>query len=217
MLLRALLVFLVVINLGVAAWWALRAPASPSPPVELPAGVPKLQLLSEAPRPAPRRAAALVTTARPDASSRCFSFGPYATPSVLRRAVERLRAAGAATRVREQVQGKPSGWRVFLPAQATPEATRALADRIGAAGFDDYLVLPEGNGVALGRFASEGAALRRQTALANAGFPAQVAPLGDVARESWIDARGATDFDATRVARDIDAARVQPLDCARLE
>lgn len=216
MLLRALLVFLVVINLGVAAWWALRAPAPAAPPVELPAGVPKLQLLSEAPR-ATRRAAAAVAAPRPAAPSRCFSFGPYATPSVLRRAVERLRAADASTRVREQVQGKPSGWRVFLPAQATPEATRALADRIGAAGFDDYLVLPEGNGIALGRFASEGAALRRQTALANAGFAAQVAPLGDVARESWIDARVAADFDGVRIARDIDAPRAQPLDCARLE
>lgn len=216
MFLRALLVFLIVINLGVAAWWALRAPSPPPPPVALPDGVPKLQLLSEAPRRAARPVAVPAATPSPALPAQCFSFGPYANPSVLRRAVDLIQAAGARARVREQVQGKPSGWRVFFPAQATPEATRALADRIGAAGFDDYLVLPGGNGIALGRFATEPAALRRQVALANAGFPAQVAPLGDVTRESWIDAGAGTGFDGARVAQDIDAARVEPLDCARL-
>lgn len=216
MLLRALLVFLVVINFGVAAWWALRAPAPPSPPVELPAGVPTLQLLSEAPRrPVPRPAAKVA--AMPVTPTQCFSFGPYANPAVLRRAVEHVRASGAIARVREQLNGKPSGWRVFLPAQATPEATRALSERIGAAGIEDYLLLPGDNGIALGRFSTETAAKRRQAALTDAGFPAQVAPLGDVTRESWIDAGGGTQFDAARMAQDIDAARAQPLDCARLQ
>jgi hypothetical protein len=215
MLLRALLVFLVVINLGVAAWWALRAPAPPSSSVELPAGVPKLQLLSEAPRRASQQRV-VVAAPKPAAPTQCFSFGPYANPAALRRAVERLRATGATARVREQLHGKPSGWRVFLPAQATPEATRALADRIGAAGIEDYLLLPGDNGIALGRFGSEAAALRRQATLTDAGFPAQVAPLGDVARESWVDAGGGAQLDGVRMAQDLDASRVQPLDCTRL-
>ena len=216
MLLRALLVFLVVINLGVAAWWALRAPAPPSPPVELPAGVPTLQLLSEAPRRAWPRPPAKVA-AKPVMPTQCFSFGPYVNPVVLRRAVERVRASGASARVREQLSGKPSGWRVFLPAQPTPEATRALSERIGAAGIEDYLLLPGDNGIALGRFSTETAAKRRQAALTDAGFPAQVAPLGDVTRESWIDAGGGAQLDGARMAQDIDAARMQPLECARLQ
>jgi hypothetical protein len=215
MLLRALLVFLVVINLGVAAWWALRAPVPPLPPVQVPAGVPKLQLLSEAPPRALQRPAAAIAP-KPAPPTQCFSFGPYANPALLRRAVERVRATGASAQIREQLNGKPSGWRVFLPAQATPEATRALADRIGAAGIDDYLLLPEGNGIALGRFGTEAAAQRRQSTLTDAGFPAQIAPLGDVVRESWIDARGSAGLDGARMAQDIGAARAQPLDCARL-
>jgi hypothetical protein len=115
-----------------------------------------------------------------------------------------VRATGASAQIREQLNGKPSGWRVFLPAQATPEATRALADRIGAAGIDDYLLLPEGNGIALGRFGTEAAAQRRQSTLTDAGFPAQ------------IDARGSAGLDGARMAQDIGAARAQPLDCARL-
>jgi hypothetical protein len=215
MLLRALLVFLVVINLGVAAWWALRAPVPASPLVDLPAGVPKLQLLSETSRRALQRPA-VVATAKPATPTQCFTFGPYANPAALRRAVERMRAAGATARVREQLNGKPSGWRVFVPAQATPEATRALSDRIGASGIEDYLLLPDDNGIALGRFSTEAAARRRQATLTDAGFPAQVAPLGDVVRESWIDAGGGANLDGARMAQDIDAARAQPLDCARL-
>ena len=217
MFLRALLVFLVVLNLGVAAWWALRSPAPPAPPVELPAGVPRLQLLSEAPRRAAVRAAR--SPAASNAPVRCFSFGPFDTPAVLRRAMARLQSAGAVARVREAMSGTPNGWRVFLPPQPTSEAARALADRIAAAGFDDFLVLAEGperNGIALGRFGTETAAQRHADALAKAGFAAQVAPLGDVARTSWIDAGAGPDFDGTRVAQDVDAAQAQPLDCARL-
>ena len=218
MVLRALLVFLVVVNLGVAAWWALRAPAPPPRAVALPAGVPKLQLLAEAPRrvvSAPPRA----TPASAAATAQCASFGPYANPGVLRRAVSRLETGGMRARVREEAQGTPSGWRVFLPPQASPGAAQALADRIGAAGFDDYLVLgdgPERNAIALGRFGSEAAARRRVAALAKAGFEAQVAPLGNATRSTWLDVALAPGADAARIAQDIDAARTLPLDCARL-
>ena len=55
---RALLVLLVMLNLGVALWWLLR-PAPPTPPAQAqPAGVPRLQLLEE-------RAAAPVPPAAP--------------------------------------------------------------------------------------------------------------------------------------------------------
>ena len=49
MLIRALIVLLVVLNLGAAAWWLTRP--APTPPAEppLPAGVARLQLVNEAP------------------------------------------------------------------------------------------------------------------------------------------------------------------------
>lgn len=53
MLVRALLVVLTILNLGVAAWWAMQPPTPPSVPMPaVPAGVATLQLVNEAPAPA---------------------------------------------------------------------------------------------------------------------------------------------------------------------
>jgi len=219
MLLRALIVFLVVVNLGVAAWWALRTPAPTASDVSLPAGVPRLQLLQEVPKRAAPRATTAPAKPRPVAIAQCYSFGPYATPAALRRAHERVRSQVVVARVRNKTRGQPTGWRVFLAPLASAEAAQAMADRIGTAGFDDYYILPSGpehNGIALGRFGTEAAARRHRDMLAKAGFEAQVAPLGDVASEGWIDAGASASFDRARVAQEIAAARTLPLDCARL-
>ncbi|MCI2262190.1 SPOR domain-containing protein [Xanthomonas indica] len=53
MLVRALLVVLTILNLGVAVWWAMQPPTPPSAPMPaVPAGVATLQLVHEAPSPA---------------------------------------------------------------------------------------------------------------------------------------------------------------------
>jgi len=70
--------------------------------------------------------------------------------------------------------------------------------------------------VALGRFGSEAGAKRRQAQLQGAGFQAQVAPVGDVATEGWIDVGAVGTFDAARAAQDIAAPQTRPLDCATL-
>ncbi|WP_295935379.1 SPOR domain-containing protein [uncultured Xanthomonas sp.] len=53
MLVRALLVVLTILNLGVAVWWAMQPPTPPSVPMPaVPAGVATLQLVNETPAPA---------------------------------------------------------------------------------------------------------------------------------------------------------------------
>ena len=227
MMYRALLVFLVVINLGVAAWWALRTPPKHETPIEMPQGVPRLQLLAEA--PAVARAARLpeaatlvrgeTAAAAQHVPTQCVSYGPFANPALLRRAHERLQPQVAVARVRDVAVGTPRAWRVFVPPFPTREQAQALADRMTAAGIDDLLVMPNGpdrNGVALGRFGSEASAKRRQAQLQGAGFQAQVAPVGDVATEGWIDVGAVGAFDAARAAQDIAAPQARPLDCATL-
>ena len=89
MFLRALIVLLVVVNLGVAAWWATRAPPPTPMPAGQPAGVPRLQLLREAP-PRPVRSVPAPVVATPVVPTQCHRFGPYASPAALRRAYARV-------------------------------------------------------------------------------------------------------------------------------
>ncbi|XQA65377.1 SPOR domain-containing protein [Xanthomonas sacchari] len=66
MLVRALLVVLTILNLGVAVWWAMQPPTPPAVPMPaVPAGVATLQLVNEAPAPA---AAPTAPTAAPVAA-----------------------------------------------------------------------------------------------------------------------------------------------------
>lgn len=219
---RALIVLLVVINLGIAAWWALRAPEPNVASVELPKDVPRLQLLQENPaalRAAKTPAASTIARVEAQGPAQCVSFGPYTNPALLRRAHERLQAQAAVARVREVVTGTPRAWRVYVSPFPSREQAQALVDRMTAAGIDDLLVMPAGpdrNGIALGRFGSEESARRRQQQLRTAGFEAQVGPVGDVATEGWIDVGAGVNFDATRIAADVAAPGTQPLDCRTL-
>ncbi|HEX7802707.1 MAG TPA: SPOR domain-containing protein [Pseudoxanthomonas sp.] len=232
MLIRALIVLLIVLNVGVAAWWISRPePPPPALPTQ-PADVPRLQLLNEsgkttvppltpAPVPAPVPSPpAAVAAAGPAAPAQCFSVGPFA---------DQAAAGAAATRIGSQImRGNPrevpgktaQGYNVVLPPQADREAAQALAQRIGAAGFDDYLVVNSGaqtNGIALGRYRSREGAERRQSALRAAGFDAQLQPIGDEGvAQWWLDIAAAAGVTAPALRSGTGAAQSRSLDCALL-
>ena len=230
MLIRALIVLLIVLNVGVAAWWISRPePPLPALPAQ-PDGVPRLQLLSESGKtaaPAPTQAPApvvpppaAVAAAEPATPAQCFSVGPFA---------DQVAAGSAATRIGSQItRGNPreipgktaQGYNVVLPPQADREAAQALAQRIGAAGFDDYLVVNSGaqaNGIALGRYRSREGAERRQAALRAAGFDAQLQPIGDEgAAQWWLDVAAAAGVTASGLRNGAGAAQSRSLDCALL-
>ena len=246
---RALIVLLIVLNLGVAAWWISRPAAAPPPLPPQPEGVPRLQLLSEAappapgaqPPPAPVAAPAAAPAAETPASTaaavptattspvaapapaptalQCHSLGPFATAEVARAAGARL--GGQATRQRTRaLPGKSAGgYNVFLPPSPDRPAAQALAQRIDAAGFDDFLILNSGelaNGIALGRYGSREAAERRQSALVAGGFPAQVAPVGSEGpAQWWLDVQ-AGEGAGPQLKALAAAAQSRPLDCATL-
>lgn len=172
MLQRAALVLLVVLNLGVAAWWLLHAAPSPAAPIETPAGAARLRLVVESPAAA-QAVAAQASAARPAAPQ----------PDAAQRSGEQVSegpapgAAGPALAC-EGGDGPASGWRVWLPPLPSAEAAQAIATRIGESGFSDYVVVRDGadaNAIALGRYGTEQAAQRRTAALRAAGFPARCA------------------------------------------
>ena len=230
MLIRALLLLLVVLNLGTAAWWLTRQPErTPALPTQ-PVGIPRLQLLSEAPKPvvappAPMTTAVVdptvpVTREAPALPPACFSMGPFADRATASAAGKRV--AGQVTRATpREVPGKAAtGYNVSLPPAADRAAAQALAQRIGAAGFDDYLVVSTGeqaNGIALGRYGSREGAERRQAALKVAGFEATLQAIGgEGAAQWWLDATVAGDVSASRLRIAAGASQSHSLDCALL-
>jgi cell division protein FtsN len=218
MLIRALIVLLVVLNLGAAAWWLTRPVPAPEPEFALPSGVARLQLVDEAAQPiAPTSAA--TATATP-AIAVCLSLGPYTSRAAATQA--QTATAGRLLRVRlREVPGiSASGYQVVIAPAASLEDAQATAARIGAAGFDDFLVVRQGdqaNGIALGRYRSREAAERRLTQLQAAGFDAQLQPVGRAGPGLWwLDAGAVEGVDATVIARAASSGAPQPLECAAL-
>lgn len=220
MLVRALIVMLLVLNAGVAAWWISQEPAPPAPAgAEVP-GIARLQLVREAeetgipgrvppgtPQPAIAEAG----------SARCVALGPFPTRDAAETATAALRPRVTRVAVREQAGAEgATGWRVFLPAAADRDAALATAARIGAAGFDDYLVVREGdeaNSIALGRYRSQSGAQRRAEALKSAGFDARVEPLGG-AMTYWLDVEAPATFDPEQARASIAASQAKLRECA---
>lgn len=223
MLIRALIVFLAILNLGVAVWWLSRPDGAATAATEEPAGVPKLQLIAEpAPIPSPVAsprsenpvAAPAQTKAEPAAAAapvganRCYALGPFADAATANAAA--VRAGALATRTREE-PGTASAWSVLLPPLVDRAAAQAVAQRIGAAGFDDYLVINTGeqaNGIALGRYRNRESAQRRQAALQAAGFAAQLQPVGQVGASKW--------WADVSVPATAAMGTARPVDCASL-
>jgi len=209
MILRAAIVFLLVINLGVGAWWmgggnGTRRPAASATP----AGVPGLRLVDEAapaappaapsatagaPASAPATAAAPAPVAAPAAPvEQCLRFGPFADDAARDAARTALAAAGVEAQPRQTPARPARGWKVHVPAFATREEANAMGEKIKAAGIADWYVMNAGgdaNSIALGRYASEDAARRRESELTSKGIPAQAEPLGDTAAQAWLEAR----------------------------
>ncbi|ASR42622.1 hypothetical protein BEN78_03650 [Xanthomonas citri pv. mangiferaeindicae] len=226
MLLRALVLLLVILNLGVAAWWALRDTPAESAPLVAEAP-PTLTLLE--PQAAPQapvplaeafesaEAAVLDGDSEGDAAAapRCVALGPFANTGARDAARRRLASDGVRVFARE-VAVAPRGWRVWLPPQRDRAAADAMAARLRAAGIEDQYVIADGDdahGIALGRFDSEAPAQARVDALRAAGFAAQAEPIGGQA-QPWLDALvdGAMADAALRTGT--GAARVEPGHCA---
>ena len=140
MLTRALIVLLLVLNLGVAAWWAFGHATSPPAVAEIDPSVARLQLVQEV-RTLPHRLVANqstlavpATAVSPTAAQACFEIGPFNDDGALEQARSALQMRVARVSIRrEPVRGR--GWRVWLPPLADRAAAQAMAERIVSAGF----------------------------------------------------------------------------------
>ena len=231
---RALFVLLLVLNVGVATWWATRAPPDTPAGVSPPIGVARLQLVGEAPGGVaavspPATVASLadaVGVPTPDLSSdaavtapaaQCFSFGPFSNDQAAVAAQTRLQPLAQRIVMRELRRGAARGWQVILPPLPSAAQAAATAQRVAAAGFSDYFIVREGaevNAIALGRYGNEAAARRRAETLVAAGFAARAEPLGGTV--TWLDVSAAAGFDPLAAQQLAAAPERRELDCAAL-
>ena len=230
MLIRALVILLLVLNLGVALWWALSDQSASTAPTDLPPGVERLELVAGTAEP---------VVPAPEAPAdkpivQCASFGPFRSASMAGVAEQRAQAEGlaagddaddgqggpgvVATAIREAREGTPRSWRVLLPALPSAQESDAVAKRISATGFSDYYVIRDGadaNAIALGLFRNESSARDRANTLGKAGFAAVVQPVGAGSLEHWLDIGADGAFDAGQVRGQLAAARTETIDCTR--
>jgi len=207
MLTRALILLLLVLNLGVAAWWWLRPAAEPPAAVAIDPLVPRLQLVGEKRLAAPPQ----VSVASP--APGCFEFGPFDDDASFAHAQSVLQPLATRMEVRRDASGG-RGWRVWMAPLPDLEAARAMAARIVAAGLKDYYVVPNGaeaNSIALGRYGNAPAAQRRQATLHAAGFESLAEPLGSGPR--WLRVALRTQSATRLLGPDITPLQ-HPLDCA---
>ena len=165
------------------------------------------------------QAAAAVPAPAP-AAQQCLSLGPFHGRAQAQAALDTLGKVLLRSHLR-QVPGKPaSSYRVFIPPAPSHEQAQAMAERIVAAGFNDYFVISQGaeaNAVALGQYHSREGAERRLAALTAAGFPARLeASGGEQAERWWLDLAHAGDLPAAQLQQRSGAAQRQSLDCAKL-
>jgi hypothetical protein len=215
MMSRGLVVLLVCLNLGVAAWWwQHRAPQVPVPPVAE-AGVGSLVLLGEA-EPVPSGDQAelgAVPAVMPDAP-RCLSLGPFGTPAELRAAMNVLTPYVGRIQYREVASTQLRGYRVYLAASPSREAALATVRQLAARGITDYYVVTAGaeqNTVSLGQYRSLANAERRRDEVARQGFQPVLEPRTEQTPQWWIDLAAEPDLDWRALlpeAKDVQATDV---------
>ena len=231
---RALIVLLLVLNAGVAAWWIARAPPATVPAPRLLPGVAELHLVGETPAvatsttipgmaavtAADMSAAGLATATAPIVAAQCFTLGPFNTAQAVQAAQARLPPLIRAAFVRETRRGGGRGWRALVAPLSSAKQANALAQRIADAGFDDYFVMRQGsqaNAIALGRYGNQATAQRRADTLVAAGFAAIAEPLGGSA--FWLDVSAAPGpGQSVAIAQRLPALpQPQPLDCTAMQ
>jgi hypothetical protein len=202
-MLRAVLLLLVCMNIGVGLWWAFHREGEHQPLPPLEKGVAGLALLREAESSPLPAAAELDAAPAPLADMPvCLSIGPFETPADLRSAMGRLMPEVGRIQFRELPATALRGYRVYLPAAPSRGEALAAARALAARGLRDYYVVTAGdqqNTVSLGMFRDLENATRRQAEVQALGYAAAVEARTESVPQYWVDVAAPEGFDWTRV------------------
>lgn len=201
-MLRALLLLVVVMNLGVSAWWAWHRPSPPPRWTMTDGATPSLALVGET-------AAARIEAANPaeavveelGENPVCLTLGPIESSAELRRVMTALTPHVGRIQYREEPATRLRGYRVFLPASGSRSQALETARSLAARGINDYYVVTAGdqqNTVSLGIFRELENAQRRQQQVAELGYQASVETRTEQGSQWWVDIAAPVGFDWAR-------------------
>ena len=199
MILRALVLLLLCMNIGVAVWWASHRDVVPARVPGTDQNVPSLVLLNEVERRPLSDAAELAEApAELSPNAVCLSIGPFATPSELRLAMDLMLPRVERIQFREVAAVALRGYRVYLPPAASRAEALQTARGLSARGIADYYVITAGdeqNRISLGSFGDlQSATLRRET-VAALGYGPVIEPRTEQVPQWWIDLAAAPGLD----------------------
>ena len=199
MLSRVLVLLLLVMNVGVGVWWALRPAHEPRRHAPTEPAVAGLELLSEVEaRAAVGELAEAPQPIAPSADAVCQRIGPFLTQADLRRAVGVLTPVVQRIQFRETRALARRGYWVYMPAQASRDAALATARELAARGLRDYYVVTAGdrqNTISLGLFRELANARQRQADVRAMGFGAELGERTEEIPQYWIDIAADPRFD----------------------
>ena len=199
LLLRALIVLLLCMNVGVAAWWASHRESVPAAVPATDKDVPSLVLLSETERKPVADAAELAEAPMPlSPDAVCLSLGPFATPAQLRLAMDLMLPRVERIQFREVPAVALRGYRVYLPPAASRAEALQTARALSAKGISDYYVVTAGddeNTVSLGSFRELDNATQRREAVAALGYSPVIEPRTEQVPQWWIDVASLSGLD----------------------
>ncbi|MGE5624948.1 MAG: SPOR domain-containing protein [Bacillota bacterium] len=209
---RALLLALVLANLGVFAWYRWYVlPGETHPALAPPLGGEPLKLTSElteaqrktlaaapapstaAPPPAATQPAPAPSTAAVAAAQACATYGPFADEDSVQQAESRLKQLNlTATEHTVTGKAKPGYWVYLPPFGSKKEADAAVALMKKRGVSDIYVVSDEANrnAISLGLFNQHEYAVQRIKELKKLGYHPQVTERFREEPRYWIDAKG---------------------------
>jgi len=197
---RALVLLLVVMNLGALAWWGLHATTLPAQVATTDQGTPPLVLLSES-EMAHRKGSSDELAAAPEPTSatpRCQTIGPFASPDDVHHAMDTLAPLVGRIQQRQATGTAATGYRVYVATLGNRAAALEAARQLAAKGMNDYYVVTSGdeeNTISLGLFQDLVNATKRRDDVRKLGFDARLEPRVGEVEQYWIDVTVAPDFD----------------------
>jgi len=171
----------------------LPMPEEPSPGTTTVAGqdpqLPKIQAAIEA-KPLPLKLIKTGVTPTEVAAQRCQTIGPITDASEAARIMTAIAGQATQLRLREESHSSVASYLLLAPPQPSLKDSRALTEKMAAAGFNDFYIFwrgPHKGRISLGVHRNKAYAEERQTQLDELGFESELVPRTEKRTRFWLD------------------------------